>query len=259
MLKAQSLSYRLQDKNLIHDISLDFHPGVLYGILGPNGSGKSTLLKTLAGIWKKSSGEVLWHGRDLLQNARKEISKTISLVPQNAQLYFEFSVSEVVMMGRYPHRSKFSCKKQESEMLEWALTIVDAWHLRQRLVCHLSNGERQRVYIARALMTESPILLLDEPTASLDIKHQLEIWQLLRDLLQRGKVIIVTNHDLTSVERYCDQIAVINQGRCIAAGIFSDVMTPQLIHEVFGVVEQTNNAMRNFVLPEIPLKKVRIH
>lgn len=249
MLNAEALSYRLQNKDLISDISLNFHPGVLYGILGPNGSGKSTLLKTLAGIWKPTSGHVLWHGQDLLQNPRKEISKIISLVPQNAQLYFDFSVTEVVLMGRYPHGSLFSNKKAEGEMLEWALTMVDAWHLRQRLVSHLSNGERQRVYIARALMTESPILLLDEPTASLDIRHQLEIWQLLRTLLQSGKVIIVTNHDLTAAERYCDQIAVLNQGRCVAVGAFSVIITPKLIHSVFGVEEHADNRMRHFTLP----------
>lgn len=248
MLKAEALNCSLEGKYLIRDISLKFFPGVLYGILGPNGSGKSTLLKTLAGIWKLSSGKVVWREKDLFLNTRKEISKIITLVPQNIPLYFDFSVTEVVLMGRYPHGTFRSNKKYELELLEWALTIVDAWHLRHRLISQLSNGERQRIYIARALMTESPILLLDEPTASLDIRHQLEIWILLRELLKSGKVVIVSNHDLSAAERFCDQIAILNQGRCIASGEFSAVMSNQLVQEVFGVVEHLS-ALRRYTLP----------
>jgi len=235
-LKTQQLGYRLGPKKLLEEISLTFAPGKLYGILGPNGSGKSTLLKCLTGIWRPTEGKVLWqntllHGLDAL-----EISRTLSLVPQSPSLPFDFSVLDLVSMGRYPYRSSTMPKGRCPEVVEWALTAVDAWHLRKQNVNSLSAGEKQRVYIARTLSTESPVILLDEPTACLDIRHQLQIWQLLRTLVQQGKVIIVTIHDLNATERFCDHVTILNQGRCIANGTFDEVMQPSLLKQVFGIV-----------------------
>lgn len=247
MLKARSLSYRLFERDLIKGISLDFLPGILYGILGPNGSGKTTLLKNLSGIWQPTSGSVLWHNEDLLEKSRKEISQIISLVPQNPYIQFEFTVEDFVAMGRYPYRkSKWST--EESEVLEWALKTVDIWFLRKRPMSHLSVGERQRAYIARSLVTESPILLLDEPTAYIDIKHQLEIWKLLKSLITQGKTIVVAIHDLSATARFCDQIVVLDKGQCIGQGTFADVMRPHLLREVFGVIEKTTSLSLSFDL-----------
>lgn len=245
MLEAKNVSYSIDGKALIENIELSFSPGILYGILGPNGSGKSTLLKTLCGIWNPTNGVVNWKGKALLTRSRKEISSTISLVPQNPQVHFDFTVTEMVRMGRYPYASTHS-----DEQLETALNIVDAWHLRKRSILRLSHGERKRVYIARALVTESPILLLDEPEASLDIRHQLEIWKLLRKLAEQGKTIIVTNHDLAATRRFCDEIAVLNQGRCIDNGRFDQVMTAQCLLDVFGVVESLEVQQLSFEAPE---------
>lgn len=237
-LKTVSLSFAIEGKPLIEKISLEFAAGHLHGILGPNGSGKSTLLKTLTGIWKPSSGTIFWNGKALLEQDRRFISRTISLVPQNPQIHFDFLVEDIVAMGRYPHDRHYS-NKAEEHLLQHALTAVDAWHLRNRRVNCLSHGERQRIYIARALITESPVLLLDEPTASLDIRHQIEIWQLLQKLVEKDKIIIVTTHDLAIAERYCHQVAVLNRGKCIGTGNFATVMTPHLLKEVFGVIEAT--------------------
>ena len=205
------------------------------GFDGPNGSGKSTFLKALTGIWPPTSGEVLWKGEKLLEKNRQEISKTISLVPQHSPLPFEFTVTEVVSMGRYAHQDL------GSSLVDRALITVDAWHLKERRMNHLSFGERQRVFIARALVTESPILLLDEPASSLDIRHQLEIWQLLHKLKAEGKVVVITTHDLAATKRFCDEIALLSQGKCLAKGPFQKVMTPEILKEVFGVV-QTNGS-----------------
>lgn len=245
MLKAESLGYHLRGKPLIHDISMQFHPGILYGILGPNGSGKTTLLKAITGIWMPTSGRVLWHGKDLHKNDRRMISKTVSLVPHNTQIAFDFSVTEMVGMGRYPHGSILQ-KKQFHDVIEKALEIVDISHLRERPVSNLSSGEKQRVYIARALVTESPVLLLDEPTASLDIRHQLEIWKLLKELLRGGKIIIVTGHDLAAMERHADQIAVMNEGRCVAKGNFTEILSQGLLQSVFGVVPEERGENRTY-------------
>lgn len=244
MLKARSLTYHTQERNLIHDISLDFLPGILYGVLGPNGSGKSTLLKTLSGIWEPTSGQVFWHEEDLLKKTRHEISQTISLVPQNPQVQFEFSVRDFVSMGTYTHQRK------KKEIVDLALTTVNMLHLQQRGILSLSSGERQRAYIARSLVTEAPVMLLDEPTATLDIRHQLEIWRLLKMLANQGKTIIVTLHDLPSTARFCDQIAVLDKGKCIAKGDFDQVMRPHLLKEVFGVIAQVSQpAHFSFDLP----------
>lgn len=243
MLNAEKITFKIEETPLIKDISLSFKPGVLYGILGPNGSGKSTLLKTLSGIWTPTSGTVTWMGKPLLSRSRKEISKIISLVPQNPQVHFDFSVTEMVKMGRYPFGSTH-CEEQ----IENALITVDAWHLKDRSILHLSHGERKRVYIARALITESPVLLLDEPEASLDIRHQLEIWQLLRKLAENKKTVIVTNHDLAASRRFCDEIAILNNGVCVNNGKYASVMTKSCLSSVFGVVESSTPTGVHFVI-----------
>lgn len=233
-LRADGLTYCIDDKNLIAGISLDFSAGSLHGILGPNGSGKSTLLKTLAGIWKPTSGSVIWKGEDLLSQSRKSISRAVSLVPQNPLIHFDFLVEDVVAMGRYPNARLYWNAMDERD-LQHVLTVVDAWHLRKRKVNCLSHGERQRIYIARALITESPILLLDEPTTCLDIRHQIEIWRLLQQISEKGKIVIVTTHDLLIAERYCNRVAVLNHGECVDQGTFGEVMTPELLQKVFMV------------------------
>lgn len=231
-LYVRHLTYRLQKRTLIEDISLTFQPGILYGILGPNGSGKSTLLKTISRVWMPTVGQVIWHDQDLFKYSRRRMSQILSLVPQSPPLYFDFTVYEMVAMGRYAQGSRTPHCHQA---IEEALHHVDAWHLHQRQLSQLSGGERQRVYIARALATQAPILLLDEPTSYLDLRHQLEIWQLLRVLVEKGKLIIVALHDLCAAQRFCNQLVVLHRGRCQATGTYQTVMTPQLLQTVFGV------------------------
>lgn len=243
MLSIDQLSYRLSNRALLSAISVVFSPGQLYGLLGPNGSGKSTLLRTLAGIWQPTSGTVTWQGQPLHARPRRELSQIISLVPQNPPLAFEFSVAEFVEMGCYPSANPTRNRVQD------ALQRVDAWHLRDRSVCSLSQGERQRIYIGRSLVVESPVLLLDEPTASLDIRHQLEIWQLLSSLRQQGKIIIVAIHDFDVSAQLCDAIALLHQGRCVAQGSFDDCLTPDNLRQVFGV-ERYHAQRTSYRLPD---------
>ncbi len=231
MLKANKLSYRLRGQLLLDGISLPFAAGKITGILGPNGAGKSTLLKTLAGIWRPTEGTVLWQEQDLLSRDRTAISQVISLVPQSPSSYFDYTVREIVAMGRYAHGGG------STPLIDNALRQVDAYHLQQRKISEISAGERQRVYIGRALTTEAPILLLDEPTANLDIRHQREIWHILRALATQGKVIIVSLHDFIAAEKYCDEIAVIHAGRCAGHGQYRTVMTPSLLQDVFSISE----------------------
>ncbi len=229
MLETENLSYQVDGKHLIKDISLKFPPGIIYGILGPNGAGKTTFLKNLAGIWKPTSGRTTWQGHPLHEMERRETSKIITLVPQYATVPFEFTVSEIILMGRYSHG------RHDQELFEWALSTVDAWHLKNRRMNQISHGERQRVYIARALITESPVLLLDEPASSLDIKHQIQIWELLQKLKEKNRTILVSNHDFAAAEHYCDQIVILNEGSCLGCDTFDNMMSDKILDEVFGV------------------------
>lgn len=234
ILETKALSLIKNGKQLLTEISLTFTQGEFNAILGPNGSGKSTLLRLLAGIWPPSSGRVTWKGIDLNTLTRKQLSRAITLVPQSAPITFNYLVEDVVAMGRYSYDPHY-WNSIDSPLLAEALDAVDASHLRYRKVNELSYGERQRVYIARALMTESPIMLLDEPTAGLDIRHQIEIMNLLQDLITKGKIVIMTTHDLAIAERYSTQITLLKQGRCLGSGPLHDLMTEETIADLYDM------------------------
>lgn len=233
-LETHQLSYKVKSgKKLIEEINLKFLPGNLYGLIGLNGAGKSTLLKTLSGIWTPSEGEVFWKSSPLLKLTRKEISKVITFVPQTPSVLFDFRASEMVAMGCYAHSYT---KEKENHIVEQTLKAVDGWHLREQLLSELSGGERQRIYIARALATQADILLLDEPTAHLDVKHQLDIWQLLHALaLNEGKIIVVATHDLNAMQRFSTQTILLHQGRVILSGPYNSVVTTETLSHFFGL------------------------
>jgi iron complex transport system ATP-binding protein len=243
-LTIQHLSYHYHNRPLIENISHSFQSGILYGILGPNGAGKSTLLKTLARVWEPTKGKLFWHQQDLNKLSRLEMSRIVSFVSQNPPSYFDFTVFEMVHMGCYPQ----TLRSKHIPIVEEVLKQLNIWDLRHQQLSCLSGGERQRVYIARALATQAPIMLLDEPTSYLDLRHQLEIWQLLRSLTAQGKLCIVAVHDLRAAERYCDQLLVLRQGKCEAAGTYTSVMTPDFLHRHFGICldEKTNSFELSF-------------
>lgn len=230
MLKVQNLFYSTCNKTLLRNISLSFQPGLIHGILGPNGSGKSSLLRTLTGIWIPTSGGVYWNGDDLLEKPRYQISKIITLVPQNPQVAFDFTVEEFVRMGRYSHADFYS-----NEIVEHSLLAADALQFQYRSITQLSQGERQRVYIARSLATEAPVMLFDEPMANLDLRHQIDLWTLFKNLAARGKTILIANHDLSNTEYHCDRIYIMQAGQCPYAGVFKEIVTPEVLEQVFGL------------------------
>lgn len=237
LLKANKLSYKIKKQGLLEEISLAFMAGKITGILGPNGAGKSTLLKVLSGIWRPTSGTVLWEDQDLLKRERSEISQIISLVPQSPSAYFDYTVREIVAMGRYAARKTKAPVGNEATLIDESLRKVDASHLQHKRISEISAGERQRVYIGRALATEALVLLLDEPTANLDIRHQREVWSILEQLASENKTIIVSLHDFPAADRFCDEIAILHRGSCAAHGKYRDVMTHSLLEEVFAVSE----------------------
>lgn len=207
MLRTKGLAYSNKGKWLVKNLTLQFLPGTIHGIMGPNGAGKSTILKLLCGIWPCTEGSVVWGEANLFGMPRREISKIISMTSQGPSLNFDYSVEQIVEMGRYP-LGKSRC----TASIKKALCATDLLHLSNRPVNQLSQGEKQRVYIARGIASETPVLLLDEPTANLDMKHQLAIWNLLSCLASQGKTVIVATHDLSHAKQYCAEILLLQSG-----------------------------------------------
>lgn len=214
----------------ISDVSLRLPSGTMAGLVGPNGSGKSTLLQVAAGLLP-SGGEVRWGGRPLAAIPVLERGRRAAWVPQDARFEFGFSVRSVVAQGRFAHGD-------DEEGVDAALARFDLTALAHRPVNRLSGGERQRVLLARALATRALLQLWDEPLAPLDPRHALEVLMLGRELVQAGGTLLFSLHDLR-VAHCLDIVVVLHQGRLRAAGKPDDVLTPELLHEVFGVRART--------------------
>lgn len=238
MLLADQITCKIGNRVLIEDISFEFFPGKIYGILGPNGAGKSTFLKLLSHIWPVTGGRILWQGESLNKKPRDFISRTLSLVPQKLHIPFDFTAEQIVAMGRYCHAYSQKSRK-DFEVIDEALKVVDGDHLRHTLFSQLSGGEQQRISIARTLVTEAPVMLLDEPTHALDLSHQIVIWHLMRTFAKQGKIILIAMHDLFIADQLCDQVVVLQKGRCVGSGKFAEVVTAELLGQVFNL-HQTN-------------------
>ena len=236
MLNLDGVRYSIDDKVILKGISVRFEPFKIHGIVGPNGSGKSTLLKNICRIWAPQDGKVLINDRDARTFSRRELSRTVTLVPQNTSIGFPISVYDMVTMGRNPHLGRFQpMRKRDRKIIDWALKETQSEYLKDRIVNELSGGECQLAIIARALATEAPLVLLDEPTSDLDIKHALTIMDLLVDLKGKGKTIIVSVHDLNLARRYCDTVAIIYQGGVFFTGHPDEALSRENIKQVFDV------------------------
>jgi iron complex transport system ATP-binding protein len=208
--------------------------GEMLGVIGPNGSGKSTLLRLLSGVLQPSSGDVRVYGRPLAAYARREIGRAIAVVPQETMIEFPFSVTEVVLMGRSPHLGGFAFEgDRDMQVARDAMQRTGVLDLASRSIHELSGGERQRVVLARALAQEAGILLLDEPAAFLDIRHEVEIYDLLRDLQREGRSVLTVLHDLNLAALYCDRVALLKAGRLVRVGTPAEVITYRTLTEVY--------------------------
>ena len=231
--------------------------GGLVGILGPNGSGKTTLLRLLAGLLRPSSGRVLMEGVDIHSLPRAMVARRMAVVPQETQLAFDYTVLEMATMGRYPHLGAFEVEGPEDlAIARSALGATGTQHLAPRLFNTLSGGEKQRVVIAGALAQRPDFLLLDEPTASLDLAYQLEIRSILQKLnRERGLTIVVSTHDLNFAAGLCRDLVLLHQGRVLASGPTPAMLEPSLIRKLYGVdVDITANA-RTGHLTVIPVAR----
>ena len=260
MLQATDVWFGYDEsKPVVRGVSLTVPDAGIIGILGPNGSGKTTLLRMLAGTRQPQRGSVTLDGAPLTRFSRAALARRMAVVPQETQLAFDYTVSEVAMMGRYPHLGPFEIEgPADLAVIEETLSSTGTLHLRDRLFATLSGGEKQRVVIAAALAqifrlkaettdsqscsfrlqaeSETGYLLLDEPTASLDLGYQLEVAALLTELHEQRRVaIVISTHDLGLAGTLCDSLILIREGLVIANGPTDDVLTPDNIRGVYGV------------------------
>lgn len=235
-LELREAGIQIDERWPVRGATLSLRPGRLTALVGPNGSGKTTLLRLLGGLWQPSEGSVFLGGRDLHTIPRREMARRVAFTPQDTHLSFAFTVRDVVAMGRHPHLGRFEREgERDHRAVEEAIGRADVTHLTGRLITELSGGERQRVLIARSLATEADTILLDEPTANLDIAHALDVLDLCRTLVEEGKSVALAIHDLNLAARYATEIVLVNEGRVVTAGAPEEVLSDSAIREVFGV------------------------
>jgi iron complex transport system ATP-binding protein len=236
-LEAQRVSWRRGGTLVLDGVTLRPAPGATIGLLGPNGSGKSSLLRLLQGMARPDSGTIMLDGTELARLHRREVARSVASVTQHADTDVDIVVRDVVRLGRTPHRSGFGSVvggelARDARVIAEALEHVGLTAKADHLWHTLSGGERQRAHIARALAQEPRELLLDEPTNHLDIRHQLELLELVAAL---PVTAIVALHDLNLAAMFCDTVVVLRQGQVVAAGPPAEVLTSELIAEVYGV------------------------
>jgi iron complex transport system ATP-binding protein len=235
-LLAEGVTVRRNGRVLLAEAGAEIPAAQLTAVVGPNGSGKSTLLRALAGLWPCSEGTVRLDGVEIARVPRRDLARRVSLLPQDTRCDFAFSVAEVVAMGRHPHRGRFDrATASDREAVEAALRRCDVAHLRDRTLDTLSGGERQRVAVARCLATRPEVLLLDEPTAHLDLAHALDLLELGRSLAAEGRSVAVATHDLGLALRYATRAVVLQGGRVARQGPLPEALDAPTCRAVFGV------------------------
>jgi iron complex transport system ATP-binding protein len=254
ILDIRDLSAGYGNGFVVHGVSLSLEPGEFVAVLGQNGSGKSTLIRAAQGLLRHVEGRVTLDERDLLSLSRREIAGKIAYVPQLSEPVFEFTAGEIVRMGLFPRETRLrGLSARDSEAVEEAMWATETAALRDKKLIHLSGGERQRVIIARALVQDTPILLLDEPSLHLDISYQVEIYGILKALQnERGKAILAAEHNINLAAAYAGRLVCLKSGSVVAQGTPQETVTAATIREIFGAeVDVRANARTG--MPEISL------
>jgi len=240
MIELRNVQVLRSKRAILQDITLRIHPGEVSVIIGMNGAGKSSLVRLLSGEWKPDAGTLLWKGKPLSDLKASESATFRATVPQQSDLRFNFTVREVVEMGRFPHRK--TCASLNQKRIEQALEDVELLDRAESIATTLSGGEKKRMLLARALVQLSEardvgegILLLDEPTAHLDLHHQEKLLERMRSYASEGLTVIAVLHDLNHAARIADQLILLHQGYLLEAGPVSRAMHPERLSTIFGV------------------------
>ena len=235
-IQTENLTFAYKDKPVLDGVSLSVERGEMVGILGPNGSGKTTLLKIFSAVLR-GRGEVKVNGRSIKTYGKRELSRLFAMVPQESQILFPYTVAEIVLMGRASYHSPLALEgRKDLEVARASMELTDSLPFSDRYLHELSGGEKQRVIIARALAQEPEILLLDEPSASLDLKHQVQVFELMRRLnRERSLTIVAALHDLNLAAIFFPRLVMLRDGRIYRDGSPKEVLTEGTIEEIYGI------------------------
>ncbi|MFH1379529.1 MAG: ABC transporter ATP-binding protein [bacterium] len=242
ILDVEHISGGYNQEIILQDISFNVIQGEFIGIIGPNGSGKSTLLKTISRVLVPQHGTITFEGKNIYTINLKEFCRKVANVSQNIQIEFPYTIEEIVLMGRIPHLNRLQITRvQDLHACEQAMIFTDIMHLKTKRIDQISSGERQRVFMAKALAQEPVLMLLDEPTSHLDIGHQVQILNLLKKLNKKNKVtIVVVLHDLNLASEYCERLILLDQGKIHSSGKPDEVLTYQNIESVYKTIVVVN-------------------
>ncbi|MEM5946961.1 ABC transporter ATP-binding protein [Spirochaetia bacterium 38H-sp] len=254
LISVDRLSFSFYNQKVLYDICLDILPGQLLSIMGPNGSGKTTLLRLISRILSTTKKTIYIEGKDITELRQKEIAKVLAYVPQHIYDTFDFSVMDVVLMGRWPHLSRLQAEShKDREIVLSAMESLGVLELAEKSIREISGGELQRVIIARALAQEPDVLVLDEPTSHLDPGFSHQVMRIVRNVCrERGVGMIATFHDINTASFFSDRIVCLKSGRLVADGIPEEVIVPQILRELYGVdfaVMPHPENRRPFVMP----------
>ena len=233
--QLEGVGVRLGEARVLADVALEFRSAEMTAIVGPNGAGKSTLMSVLSGFRRHYDGRCRFRGREISEWKKPELAKQMAFVPQMMRLEFPFTGEQVVFMGRTPYCNGLFESPADREAVRRAIELTDALPFARRPFQALSGGERQRIVLAGALAQEPAVLLLDEPTTFLDLKHQIQTYSLLQRLARDGMAVVAVTHDLNLASSYADRILVLSRGRVAADGTPGEVMRAELLREVFEV------------------------
>jgi iron complex transport system ATP-binding protein len=235
-IAVEGLHISLGKQDVLRGVDTALKGSRLIGIIGPNGAGKSTLARAILGLLKPGQGRITIDGSDVAALPRAEIARKIAYLPQGQTLHWPLAVERLVALGRLPHLAPFShISSVDRTAIESAMALADVTALRDRTATELSGGERARVLLARALAVEAPVLIADEPLASLDPGHQLEVMELLQAQAASGVLVIAVLHDLTLAARFCDRLILMDKGWIAADGAPLDVLSAQNLAHVYGI------------------------
>lgn len=256
-LRVKDVEFSYRSVRVLNGVSMELAESEMLGIVGPNGTGKSTLIRCLNRILSPQKGTVLLDVWDIKKMSLMELARKIGYIPQTTSQVFPATVFDTILMGRRPHVGWRSSEKDTEKVLEM-LRLLNIEEFAMRDINELSGGQQQKVFIARALTQEPDILLLDEPTSNLDIRHQLEVMDIIKNIIRKkGISAIMAIHDLNLAARYSDRVLMMNSGKIFAAGNPSSVLTPANIRDVYGVEADVTNNSDNGRPYIVPIRAVR--
>ncbi len=236
LLTAEKIHAGYKGRRVLRGVGFSADRGQMIGVVGPNGAGKTTLLRALTGVISLQSGRVLLHGRDIRRWSRQLMARHVAVVPQMGDILFDFTVRDIVSMGRLAHQSIWSGETgADREAIDQALEVMGVTGFQDRSFWELSGGEQRRVIMARALAQSPEVLLLDEPTSHLDLGHQRIVMEYARGLARKGMAVVAVLHDLNTAALYCDHLVILFRGQVFAQGAPHSVLNGDIIERVYGV------------------------